>query len=101
MPGRSAAICSCAITEVARKRSASAERMREWYVVLILRAELTFALLIFAAAFAAGAISAGAGFRIGNILTPLLGFGIGVRLAVAAASVPHFIGNSVRLWTLR
>jgi uncharacterized protein len=62
---------------------------------------LTFALLIFAAAFGAGAISAVAGFGIGTILTPLLGFGIGVRLAVAAASIPHFIGNSARLWTLR
>ena len=62
---------------------------------------MTFALLIFAAAFAAGAISAVAGFGIGTILTPLLGFGIGVRLAVAAAAVPHFVGNAVRLWTLR
>lgn len=60
-----------------------------------------FALLIFVAAFLAGATSSVAGFGIGTILTPLLGFGIGVRLAVAAASIPHFVGNAVRLWTLR
>jgi uncharacterized membrane protein YfcA len=60
-----------------------------------------FAIIVFAVAFIAGATSSVAGFGIGTILTPLLGFGIGVRLAVAAASIPHFIGNSVRLWTLR
>jgi len=61
----------------------------------------SFALIVGAVAFVAGATSSVAGFGIGTILTPLLGFGIGVRLAVAAASIPHFIGNSVRLWTLR
>jgi uncharacterized membrane protein YfcA len=60
-----------------------------------------FTLLIAAAAFLAGATSSVAGFGIGTILTPLLGFGIGVRLAVAAAAIPHFVGNAVRLWTLR
>jgi uncharacterized membrane protein YfcA len=60
-----------------------------------------FALIVGAFAFVAGATSSVAGFGIGTILTPLLGFGIGVRLAVAAASIPHFVGNAVRLWTLR
>ena len=60
-----------------------------------------FVFIVAAVSFLAGATSAVAGFGIGTILTPLLGFGIGVRLAVAAASVPHFIGNAVRLWTLR
>jgi len=60
-----------------------------------------FAIIVFVVAFIAGATSSVAGFGIGTILTPLLGFGIGVRLAVAAASIPHFIGNAVRLWTLR
>lgn len=59
------------------------------------------AALIAAAAFLAGAISAVAGFGIGSILTPLLGLAIGVKLAVAAAAIPHFIGNALRLWTLR
>ena len=61
----------------------------------------SFALLVGAVAFLAGATSSVAGFGIGTILTPLLGFGIGVRLAVAAASIPHFVGNAARLWTLR
>lgn len=60
-----------------------------------------FTLIIAIAAFLAGATSSVAGFGIGTILTPLLGFGIGVRLAVAAAAIPHFIGNAARLWTLR
>jgi uncharacterized membrane protein YfcA len=42
-----------------------------------------------------------AGFGIGSIMTPVLGLFIGVRLAVPAASIPHFIGNALRLWTLR
>jgi uncharacterized membrane protein YfcA len=59
------------------------------------------AILIAIAAFFAGAISAVAGFGIGSILTPLLGMTIGVKLAVAAAAIPHCIGNALRLWTLR
>jgi uncharacterized membrane protein YfcA len=52
-------------------------------------------------AFIAGAISSVTGFGIGTILTPTLGFAVGVKLAVAAVSVPHCIGNAVRFWTLR
>lgn len=59
------------------------------------------AVLIAIAAFFAGAVSAVAGFGIGSILTPLLGLSIGVKVAVAAAAIPHFIGNALRLWTLR
>ncbi|MDP9362375.1 MAG: sulfite exporter TauE/SafE family protein [Acidobacteriota bacterium] len=59
------------------------------------------AVLIAIAAFFAGAVSAVAGFGIGSILTPLLGLTIGVKLAVAGAAIPHFIGNALRLWTLR
>ncbi len=62
---------------------------------------MTAAILIAIAAFFAGAISAVAGFGIGSILTPLLGMTIGVKLAVAGAAIPHFIGNALRLWTLR
>ncbi len=61
----------------------------------------SFAIIVGVVAFLAGATSSVAGFGIGTILTPLLGFGVGVRLAVAAASIPHFVGNAVRLWTLR
>lgn len=62
---------------------------------------MPFALLVGVIAFLAGAISAVAGLGIGSILTPLLGLAIGVKLAVAAAAIPHFAGNALRLWTLR
>lgn len=61
----------------------------------------SFALIVGVLAFVAGATSAVAGFGIGSILTPLLALAIGAKLAVAAASIPHLLGNSVRLWTLR
>src|SRR5689334_2479559 len=61
----------------------------------------SFAVIVGVLAFVAGATSAVAGFGIGSILTPLLALAIGARLAVAAAAIPHFIGNGVRLWTLR
>jgi uncharacterized protein len=53
------------------------------------------------AAFVAGAISAVAGFGIGSVLTPVFGLAIGVKLGVAAAAIPHCLGNAVRFWTLR
>src|SRR5581483_7527878 len=62
---------------------------------------MTFAAVLAIVAFLAGAINAVAGFGIGSILTPLFALGIGVRLGVAAASIPHFAGNVVRFWTLR
>ena len=52
-------------------------------------------------AVAAGAIAAVAGFGVGSLLTPLFALYVGTKTAVAAASVPHFIGTSVRLWLLR
>jgi uncharacterized membrane protein YfcA len=61
----------------------------------------SFAVIVGVLAFVAGATSAVAGFGIGSILTPLLALAIGARLAVAAAAIPHFIGNALRLWTLR
>jgi len=61
----------------------------------------SFAVIVGVLAFVAGATSAVAGFGIGSILTPLLALAIGAKLAVAAAAIPHFLGNGVRLWTLR
>ncbi|MEK6372525.1 MAG: sulfite exporter TauE/SafE family protein [Acidobacteriota bacterium] len=61
----------------------------------------SFAVIVGVLAFVAGATSAVAGFGIGSILTPLLALAIGAKLAVAAAAIPHLIGNGVRLWTLR
>jgi hypothetical protein len=60
---------------------------------------LSIALAI--ASFVAGAISSVAGFGIGSVLTPVFGLAIGVKLGVAAAAIPHFVGNALRLWTLR
>jgi hypothetical protein len=56
-------------------------------------------LLLVAAA--AGAVAAVAGFGIGSLLTPLLALHVGTKTAVAAVSVPHMVGTSVRLWLLR
>jgi uncharacterized membrane protein YfcA len=50
---------------------------------------------------AAGAIAAVAGFGVGSLLTPLLALQVGTKTAVAAVSVPHLIGTSLRLWLMR
>jgi uncharacterized membrane protein YfcA len=50
-------------------------------------------------AFFAGSISSISGFGIGTILTPYLALTVGVKLAVAAVSVPHCVGNALRFWT--
>jgi uncharacterized membrane protein YfcA len=60
-----------------------------------------FDLAVAAAGVLAGAIAAVAGFGVGSVLTPLLGTAIGLKLAIAAASIPHVIGTAVRLWIMR
>jgi uncharacterized protein len=60
-----------------------------------------FRALLVVVGFFAGSISSITGFGIGTILTPFLALQFGVKLAVAAASVPHFAGNALRFWTLR
>ena len=52
-------------------------------------------------AIVAGAIASVAGFGIGSLLTPMLGSQVGLKLAVAAVSIPHFAGTAVRFWRLR
>jgi uncharacterized membrane protein YfcA len=54
-----------------------------------------------AAAILAGGIASIAGFGIGSVLTPLLSVRVGAKLAVAAVSIPHVIGTTVRFWLLR
>jgi uncharacterized membrane protein YfcA len=49
----------------------------------------------------AGAIASVSGFGIGSILTPLLARETGMRLAVAAVSIPHLAGTALRFWKLR
>ena len=56
--------------------------MYEWVVALV--------------ALAAGALASVVGFGIGSILTPVLAMGVGTKVAVAAVSVPHFIGTALR-----
>ena len=58
-------------------------------------------MLIAAASVVAGAIASVAGFGIGSMLTPLLTTVVGAKLAVAAVSIPHVIGTSVRFWLIR
>jgi hypothetical protein len=48
-----------------------------------------------------GAVAALSGFGIGSLLTPLLASVVGMKVAVAAVSLPHFVATSVRLWGLR
>jgi uncharacterized protein len=57
--------------------------------------------LVFAAAVVAGGVASVAGFGIGSILTPLLAWQQGTKLAVAAVSILHFVGTALRLWRLR
>ena len=60
-----------------------------------------FAAVALLGAIVAGAIAAVAGFGIGSVLTPLLGTVVGVKLAVAMASLPHVVGTALRLWIVR
>jgi len=49
----------------------------------------------------AGRVAAVAGFGIGSLLTPALGSQVGLKLAVAAISIPHVAGTGLRFWRLR
>jgi uncharacterized protein len=60
-----------------------------------------FDLVVFGAAICGGAIASIAGFGIGSVLTPAIAPVLGTKLAVAAVSIPHAIGTSVRLWRFR
>jgi len=60
-----------------------------------------FGAALFAASVAAGGVASVAGFGIGSLLTPLLATRAGLKLAVAAVSIPHFAAAVLRLWMLR
>jgi len=53
------------------------------------------------ASFIGGAIASVAGFGIGSIITPMLAFRYGAKLAVAAVSIPHALGTLLRFWLIR
>jgi uncharacterized membrane protein YfcA len=60
-----------------------------------------FHVMVFIVALVAGAVAALSGFGIGSLLTPLLATAMGMKAAVAAVSIPHFVATAVRLWGLR
>jgi uncharacterized protein len=60
-----------------------------------------FQLIVLVVAFLAGGVASISGFGIGSLLTPLLATQVGLKLAVAAVSIPHLIGTAVRFLTLR
>jgi uncharacterized membrane protein YfcA len=60
-----------------------------------------FAAAMLLAGTAAGIVAAISGFGIGSLLTPLLSIQVDLKTAVAAVSIPHFIGTALRLWLLR
>ena len=60
-----------------------------------------FAILIVFAGLFGGAVASVAGFGIGSLLTPAIAATSGTKLAVAAVSIPHIIGTSIRFWRFR
>src|SRR5688500_12651800 len=60
-----------------------------------------FDLLVAAAGVAAGALASVVGFGIGSLLTPVIGFHTGTKIAVAAVSIPHFVGTALRFALVR
>ena len=60
-----------------------------------------FDALVLLVATVAGGVAAVAGFGIGSLLTPLLALRVDTKIAVAAVSIPHLVGTSIRFWLLR
>jgi uncharacterized membrane protein YfcA len=60
-----------------------------------------FDLIIGAVAVVAGMVASVAGFGIGSLLTPVLGFQVGTKLAVSLVALPHVAGTLLRFWILR
>jgi len=60
-----------------------------------------FEIVVFLAGAFGGAVASVAGFGIGSLLTPAIATATGAKLAVAAVSIPHAIGTSIRFWRFR
>jgi uncharacterized protein len=60
-----------------------------------------FEVLLFCAGVFGGAVGAVAGFGIGSVLTPAIAAQAGTKIAVAAVSIPHAIGTTIRFWRFR
>lgn len=61
---------------------------------------MLFEALVVACAVAGGVVASVTGFGIGSLLTPALAWQMDTRIAVAAVSIPHFIGTAFRFWLL-
>src|SRR5579871_3833135 len=62
---------------------------------------IELSLLLAAVGLVAGAIASVSGFGIGSLLTSVLAVRVGIKLAVAAVSVPHLTATALRFWILR
>lgn len=62
---------------------------------------MIFELILIVVSVFAGAIASIVGFGIGSLLTPLVATQVGLRLAVAAVSIPHALGTALRWWQMR
>ena len=60
-----------------------------------------FEIATFLAGAFGGAVAAVAGFGIGSLLTPVVATVAGAKLAVAAVSIPHFVGTAIRFYRSR
>jgi uncharacterized membrane protein YfcA len=63
--------------------------------------EVALCVLYLVAGLFGGAVASIAGFGIGSLLTPAIAASVGTKLAVAAVSIPHAIGTSIRFWRFR
>jgi uncharacterized membrane protein YfcA len=61
---------------------------------------MLFEALVVSSAVAGGVVASVTGFGIGSLLTPALAWQMDARIAVAAVSIPHFIGTAFRFWLL-
>jgi uncharacterized membrane protein YfcA len=62
---------------------------------------MAFDAIIAAVAVLAGMVASVAGFGIGSLLTPVLAFQVGTKLAVSLVALPHVAGTALRFWILR
>ena len=61
---------------------------------------MLFEALVLFSAVAGGVVASVTGFGIGSLLTPALAWQMDTRVAVAAVSIPHFVGTAFRFWLL-
>jgi hypothetical protein len=62
---------------------------------------MAFDVIVAVVAVIAGMVASVAGFGIGSLLTPVLAFQVGTKLAVSLVALPHVLGTALRLWILR